>query len=102
MHTKIDLQLDALQEQQVKLSTLLDDAQYEEFQLQQTIFSDQIKDLLTSNSAETLSTVIDQLKMVEEQVKILQKKSEQHFKQLKEQSLLQKRNKNKIKAYKKS
>lgn len=100
MQTEIDRQLDALLQQQVKLSALLDDAQYEKFQQQQTIFSNQIENLLTNHSAETLSTVIDQLKLVEERIKVLQKKSEQHFKQLKEQSLLQKRNKNKIKAYK--
>jgi len=100
MQTTIVQQLDTLLKQQLKLSALLDDAKYEEFQHQQDIFSDKIKALLDSHSSETLSTVIDQLKILEKQIATLQKKSEQHFKELKEQSLLQKRNKNKIKAYK--
>ncbi|WP_415227113.1 hypothetical protein [Psychromonas sp.] len=98
--TTIELQLDELLKLEQQLTTFLDEEEYDLFQQQQTVFSDQIKNLLTNNSPETLSTVIEQLKTLETNIATLQNKSAQHFKQLKEKSLLQKRNKSKIKAYK--
>ncbi|MCG6202441.1 hypothetical protein [Psychromonas antarctica] len=100
MHTKIEQQLDELFKLEQQLTTFLDEEKYELFQQQQDIFSDKIKTLLDRNSAETLNTVIEQLKILETNIATLQNKSKQYFKQLKEQSLLQKRNKSKIKAYK--
>ncbi len=100
MQSKIEQQLDELFKLEQQLTTFLDQQEYDLFQQQQDIFSNQIKTLLDSNSAETLSTVIEQLKTLETNIATLQNKSEQHFKQLKEMSLLQKRNKNKLKAYK--
>lgn len=96
----IQHKLTALLKFEQQLHQLLEDEQYEQFQQQQDLFSDQIKVLLDNNSPETLNTVIDQLKELESKIAILQSKSENSFKQLKEQSLLQKRNKNKINAYK--
>lgn len=83
-----------------ELSSLLDNEEYELFQQQQDNFSDQIKALLDNNEAEVLSTVIEQLKQLENAVGQLQARSEVYFKQLKEKSLAQQRNKSKIKAYK--
>ncbi len=93
-------QLNNLFKLEKELSTLLDNEEYETFQLQQDNFSDLIKALLDNNKPEVLSTVIEQLKQLENAVGQLQERSEVYFQQLKEKSLLQQRNKSKMKAYK--
>ncbi|WP_028862516.1 hypothetical protein [Psychromonas aquimarina] len=100
MQLPVELQLDALFDFEQQLQALLDDEQYELFQQQQDLFSDQIKALLDTNSSEDLSRVVTQLKLLEEKIAELQIKSDTCYQQLKEKSLLQKRNKSKIKAYK--
>lgn len=100
--TKIELQLDELFKFEKQLHILLENEQYEKFQQQQDLFSDQIKALLDNNSAATLNRVVDKLKQLQTNIAILQHKSNASFKELKEQYLLQKRNKSKIKAYAKS
>lgn len=100
MTTDIEQQLTELFELEAQLNRLLDEQEYEQFQLQQTVFSTQIRALLENNSTEALNDVVEQLKTLKSSVAKLQSKSVQTFKQLKEQSLQQKRNKKKIKAYK--
>jgi len=96
----IKTQLANLFELVKELSTLLDNEEYETFQQQQDNFSDQIKAMLDNNSPEVLGTVVDQLKQLESAVEQLQNRSEVYFQQLKDKSLLQQRNKSKMKAYK--
>ena len=98
--TNIKAQLELLFEFEKKLNLLLDEEQYELFQQQQDLFTDQIKNLLDNNSESDLSAVITELKLLESKIEALQTRSASYFEQLKEKSLLQKRNKNKIKAYK--
>lgn len=98
--SNIESQLIKLFKFEKQLHLLLENEQYEQFQQQQDLFSEQISTLLDSNSAATLNRVIDKLKQLEANIAILQSKSENCFKQLKEKSLLQRRNKNKISAYK--
>ena len=98
--TNTKAQLELLFEFEKKLNLLLDEEQYELFQQQQDLFTDQIKNLLDNNSENSLSAVIKELKLLESKIEALQTRSASYFEQLKEKSLLQKRNKNKIKAYK--
>ncbi|WP_019613203.1 hypothetical protein [Psychromonas ossibalaenae] len=100
MQLPVELQLDALFDFEQQLQALLDGEQYELFQQQQDLFSDQIKALLDTNSSEDLAVVVEQLKILEAKIAALQIKSDTCYQQLKEKSLLQKRNKSKIKAYK--
>lgn len=98
--TNIKAQLELLFESEKKLNLLLDNEEYESFQQQQDLFSAQIRATLDNHSQESLSSVIEELKLLESKVGVLQNRSATHFEQLKEKSLLQKRNKNKINAYK--
>jgi len=97
---QIVLQLEELFKSEQQLTALLENEQYEQFQQQQDIFTAQIRKLLDSNSPETLATVINELKQLDTSITVLQNKSEKCCQQLKQKSLLQKRNKNKINAYK--
>lgn len=97
---QIILQLDELFKLEKQLTALLENEQYEQFQQQQDIFTAQIRELLDSNSPETLASVINELKQLDTSISILQNKSELCCQLLKQKSLLQKRNKNKINAYK--
>jgi len=97
---QITLQLEALIKLEQQLTALLENEQYEQFQQQQDIFTAQIRDVLDSNSPETLATVINELKQLDASITLLQNKSEKYCQQLKQKSLLQKRNKNKLNAYK--
>lgn len=96
----INAQLERLFEFEKQLNQLLDEEQYEQFQQQQDLFTDQVKYLLDNSSEEILATVITQLKQLEYAIKQLQSRSSVYFQELKEKSLLQRRNKSKIKAYK--
>ncbi|WP_022942378.1 hypothetical protein [Psychromonas hadalis] len=96
----INAQLERLFEFEKQLNQLLKDEEYEQFQQQQDLFTDQVKYLLDTNSEEMLATVITQLKQLEDAIKQLQSRSGIYFQELKEKSLLQRRNKKKIKAYK--
>lgn len=98
--TNIQAQLEQLLELNLKLNNLLDDEEWELFQQQQEIFSDKIKYLLDSSSEQELGKIIEQLKLLESNVQLLQQRADVYFKQLKEKSLLLQRNKSKIKAYK--
>lgn len=97
---QIVLQLEELFEFEKQLTALLENEQYEQFQQQQAIFSAQIRTVLDSNSPETLASVINELKQLDACLTALQNKSEKCCQQLKQKSLLQKRNKNKLNAYK--
>ena len=100
MSSAIQAQLTKLLEHESQLNTFLDNQEYDLFQEQQNLFSKKIKSILDNSSIESLNTVLEPLKALEIRVIALQRKSELHFNQLKEKSLLQKRNKNKLKAYK--
>ena len=99
-NSQIERQLEELFEFEQHLHLLLENEQYEELQQQQAIFAATIKTLLDSNSAETLNAVVSKLKQLETNIATLKNRSENSFKQLKEKSLLQKRNKNRVNAYK--
>ena len=77
-------QLNNLFKLEKTLSSLLDNEEYETFQQQQDIFSDQIKALLDNNQPEVLSTVIEQLKQLEATVEQLQERSEVYYQKLKD------------------
>ena len=96
----IDLHLNELFELEQQLCLLLEEQQYEEFQALQDTLSKKIKALLDNNSAETLNNAIDKLKQLEKKLATLKSKAESCFGELKEKSLQQRRNKNRIKAYK--
>lgn len=98
--TSIQAQLERLFELEKQLNVLLDEEQYEVFLQQQDIFSDQIKYFLDNNSEDDMGNVIKQLKHLEGAVELLQTRSDSYYQQLKEKSLLMKRNKKKINAYK--
>lgn len=83
-----------------ELFLLLEKQQYESFQQRQNDFSEQIKQLLENHPEEILSAAIEELKALESAVENLHSHSEKHFLKLKQQSLLNKRNKKKINAYK--
>ncbi|PKG39896.1 hypothetical protein [Psychromonas sp. Urea-02u-13] len=93
-------QLERLFELEKELNILLDEERYEEFLPQQDQFSAQIKYLLDNSPEEEMLRVISQLQRLENAVELLQQRSNVYFLQLKEKSLLQRRNKSKIKAYK--
>ena len=76
-------QLNNLFNLEKELSSLLDNEEYEAFQLQQDNLTDQIKALLDNNKPEVLTTVIDQLKELESAVGQLQTRSEVLFSTIK-------------------
>jgi hypothetical protein len=96
----IEQQLDELFELQQHLHRLLDKELYPEFQEQQEILAKEIKLFIEDNSADTLNTVIEKLRQFEEELALLKNRAAFCFKQLKDKSLLHRRNKNRIKAYK--
>ena len=79
---------------------LLENEEYEEFQKQQELFGDLVKDFLNKHDEKELVSVIKPLKRLKNMVKLLQEQSEECAQELKQQSLSLKRNKNKIQAYK--
>jgi len=98
--TNIQAQLEKLFEFEKQLHILLDNEEYQQFQEQQDLFTAQLKFLLDNNSEDVLVTVITQLKQLENVIEQLKSRADIYFEQLKEKSLLQRRNKSKIKAYK--
>jgi len=100
MTTSTQAQFEQLFELEKQLNILLDEEQYEEFLEQQEQFSSKIKYLLDNSSEEEMGTVIQQLKRLKNSVQLLQERSDIFFKELKEKSLLMRRNKKKINAYK--
>ncbi|MCW8995966.1 MAG: hypothetical protein OQK77_09150 [Psychromonas sp.] len=98
--TPIQLQLEQLFKFEQQLHRLLEDEQYEQFQQQQVVFSAQIKTLLDSSPADRLNTAIDELNLLKKNIARLKNRSENAFKQLRQKSLLHRRNKNRINAYK--
>ena len=99
-NSHIEQQLDALLTLQKKLSILLKEEQYEDFQRQQIKLSQQIKAFMDSHSQDSLTQVLNKLQRLEEKTITLTIQAKSHFKQLKDKSLLQQRNKNRLKAYK--
>lgn len=100
MSTLIQTQLEKLLEHELQLNIILDNQDYKSYQEQESLFSEQVKLFIINNSTESLNNITEQIKDFELKIKALQKKSEAHLNQLKEKSLLQRRNKNKLKAYK--
>ena len=98
--TKLQAIIERLFEFEKELNLLLDEEKYEQLQQQQALFGDLLKDFLNKHSESELTSVIEQLKKLKSMVKLLQERAETNSKKLKEKSILLKRNKNKIKAYK--
>jgi predicted RND superfamily exporter protein len=96
----IEQQLDELFELQQQLHRLLNKEQYQEFQEQQEVLAKEIRVLIENNSAECLNRVVEKLRQLEEELALLKCRAEVSFKLLKDKSLLQRRNKNRLKAYK--
>ena len=95
----IEQQLNELFELEQQLCLLLKEQQYEVFQQSQKIFEKKIRVLLDNNSAEALNDTIDRLKLLKTKLATLKSKAESCFGELKEKTLQQRRNKNRIKAY---
>ena len=98
--TNIQAKLERLFEFNKELHLLLENKEYEEFQKQQELFGDLVKDFLNKHNEKELVSVIKPLKRLKNMVKLLQEQSEDCAQELKQQSLSLKRNKNKIQAYK--
>jgi tetrahydrodipicolinate N-succinyltransferase len=98
--TVIERQLAELFKLEQQLHVLLEKEQYEQFQQQQAVLSSQIKVLVNTNPTESLNRVLKKLQELEKNIAILQSRADACFEQLKNKSLLQKRNKNRLKAYK--
>ena len=98
--TNIQAKLEVLFEFEKKLTLLLAEEEYEKFKLQQDLFSDQIKDLLSKHSENELNNVIADLKKLQNKVQLLQQQADACYLSLKNKSLLLQRNKSKINAYK--
>lgn len=98
--TTIESQINELLMLEKELKMLLEEEQYEEFQQLEKKFSVQVKALIKNNSPESLCHVLTKLNQLENNIAELKERSEDCFEQLKGKFLLQKRNKNKIKAYK--
>lgn len=98
--TNIQAKLEVLFEFEKKLTLLLAEEEYEKFKLQQDLFSDQIKDLLSKHSENELNNVIAELKKLQNKVQLLQQQADACCISLKNKSLLLQRNKSKINAYK--
>ena len=96
----IDSQLRQLFTLENELNNLLENEEFEQFQLRQVTFSDQVNTLISTNTQDVLIAVIDDLKRLDLAISKLQSQSEHCYQQLKEKSLLQHRNKSKLKAYK--
>ena len=87
-----------------QLSDLLDNClnnkNFELFQTLEQEFSAEMKHFLDKKDQQTLLQYLPQLKMLEKRIRAIQEKAAVNRQSLKDQSLLQKRNKNKLKAYK--
>ena len=82
-----------------KLDEALSLKDFEKFKTIETTYSDQLKNLLSTESEENLVGIIEELKKIENLTASIQDKAKISLIQLKEESLQFKRNKNKIKAY---
>jgi len=82
-----------------KLDEALSLKDFEKFKTIETTYSDQLKNLLSTESEENLVGIIEELKKIENLTVSIQDKAKISLIQLKEESLQFKRNKNKIKAY---
>lgn len=98
--TYTQAKLDRIFEYVNKLNVILDEQEYEQFVQQQDLFSDLLKDFLKKHSQEELNSVIEHLKRLQQAVNLLQERSSNESKQLKQKSLALQRNKNKVNAYK--
>lgn len=98
--TKLQAIIERLFEFTKELNILLDEEKYEQFQQQQALFGDLLKDFINKHSESELSSVVEQLKKLKSMVKLIQDRADANSKELKKKSILLKRNKNKIKAYK--
>jgi hypothetical protein len=96
----INTQLRQLFTLERELTTLLKNKQVDKFYQRQMFFSDQISTLLKKNSPDVLTAIIEDLKRLEKKVGLLCSQADIYLQQLKEKSLLQQRNKSKMKAYK--
>lgn len=98
--TNIQAQLEQLLELEKQLNIFLDNEEYELFQKQQVVFTNQIQTLLDTHSQEDLISILKPLKQLQNKLAQLEERSADCSKQLKEKSLILQRNKKKIKAYK--
>ena len=98
--TKSQAIIERLFEFPKKLNSLLDEEKYEQFQQQQALFGDLLKDFINKHSESELSSFIEQLKQLKSMIKLTQDRAEENSKKLKEKSLSLQRNKKKIQAYK--
>jgi len=96
----VKVKLEQIFEFEKKLNVLLDEEEYELFQQQQELFSEQLKKFLKEYTQDELNEEILQLKRLEELVQKLHERADNDTKKLKAQSLTMQRNKNKINAYK--
>jgi len=98
--TNIQAKMELLFEFEKELNQLLDTEEYELFHQQQSLFGEQIKNVLNQHSEDELQSVVGYLKRLQSMVASLQQRADIYTKLLKEKSLQLQRNKKKIKAYK--
>ena len=98
--TSINAKIERLFEFVKKLNELLDEQEYEQFLLQQALFSDLLKDFMNRHAENELNATLGQLRALQEEIDLLQQRSNNDTQELKQKSLLLQRNKSKISAYK--
>ena len=98
---EIEFQINNLLELKNELGELLEEKSYEEFKQKQNELAKSIHHFFEKNTKESINLVIPKLKKLEEDIDKLQSTATKELQDLKRKSLLQKRNKNKLNAYKK-
>lgn len=97
---EIELQINDLLELKNELDELLEKKSYEEFEQKQNELAKSIHHFFEKNSKKSMNEFILKLKELEENIDKLQSTATKELQDLKRRSLLQKRNKNKLNAYK--
>ena len=98
--TEIEFQINDLLELQNELRKLLKDKSYEEFEQKQNELAKSIRNFFEKNTKESMAKFIPKLKEIEGDINHLQDMATKELQDLKHKSLMQKRNKNKLNAYK--
>lgn len=97
---EIEFQIDDLLELKNELKALLESKSYEEFEQKQNELAKSIRNFFEKNTKESMIKFIPKLKELEENINHLQDMATKELQDLKSRSLIQKRNKKKLNAYK--
>ena len=97
---RIDVQIDNLFRLEKVLTKLLEEKKYEDFNQKQRSLLKELKSFFENNPVDSIAVYSLQLKTLESNINKLEKTAKEKLQLLRNQSLLQKRNKNKLNAYK--